>query len=76
MEEDDSGFILNKKNSSGFHLNLKKPKKESNNTTINLVLEPTLFGQKKGFYLISHEKESLVGGIFKIEGGFFYSGSL
>ena len=32
MEEDDSGFILNKKSSSGFRLNLKKPKKESNNT--------------------------------------------
>ena len=31
LEEDDSGFILNKKSSSGIRLNLKKPKKESNN---------------------------------------------
>ena len=32
LEEDDSWFILNKKSSTGFRLNLKKPKKESNNT--------------------------------------------
>ena len=35
LEEDDSGFILNKKSSSGFRLNLQKGKKESNITSEN-----------------------------------------
>ena len=36
LEEDDSGFILNKKGGpTGFRLNLKKPKKESSNNSNN-----------------------------------------
>ena len=36
LEEDDSGFILNRKSGpTGFRLNLKKPKKESSNNSNN-----------------------------------------
>ena len=52
MEEDDSGFILNKKSSSGFRLNLKKPKKESNNNNENKNKENDLNNNTEGNEII------------------------